>query len=391
MVVLKVAGRCNLNCSYCYVYNKADATWRELPGVMPESTFLAAVERIRNHCTQTGQKNIVLLFHGGEPCLLGAKQFDAWCTAASEALAGLATVQFMLQTNGTLLDEKWIATLKKHKVRIGISIDGPRDLHDAVRVDRKGQGSYDKVIRGLDLLRESLTPFSILSVIPLGSDPLRIHRHLLSLRSASISYIFPDFTHDTIAPVISRYGPTPCADFLIPIFDDWWMNGTLDVRISNFLNMARIILGGESSSDTLGNRPFGFLFVGTDGAIEGLDSLRSCKDGLATTGLNVFNADFLDVISVSDFHTRAVFSGLPLPDKCCSCVERETCGGGYLPHRYSSTTGFNNASVWCADLLKLFAHIRTRLEVSAEDTHRRRGRIMGDWDGFEAQELARKH
>lgn len=371
MFVLKVAARCNLNCSYCYVYNKADATWKQRSAIMSESTFETALQRIRMHCQFSGQKDVTLLFHGGEPCLLGARRFNSWCNKAYRALDGVAAVRFMLQSNGTLLTEAWAEVLQKHRVRIGISMDGPQERHDTFRVDHKGRGSYEKVARGLGILREANIPFALLSVIPLGSDPLFIHQHFLSLGCSSISYILPDFSHDTIAPVLQMYGPTPCADFLIPIFDEWWFNGTLDVRITNFWNMARLILGGESGIDSLGNRPLRFVFIETDGEIEGLDVLRVCKEGITATGLNVQNNDFSDIMRTSALHSHTIFKNLPLPDDCLACPERYTCGGGYLPHRYSSGRGFNNASIWCADLLKLFTHIRQRMEVSVEETQRR--------------------
>jgi len=338
---------------------------------MSDETFEAALERIRLHCLLTGQKDVTLLFHGGEPCLLDTKRFDSWCTGAHQTLDDIATVHFMLQSNGTLLNERWAQVFQKHQVRVGISMDGPRERHNLFRVDHKGQGSYDKVAQGLAVLRNAGIPFTLLSVIPLGSDPLTIHTHFMSLGCSSISYILPDFSHDTIAPVLEEYGPTPCADFLIPIFDYWWFNGTLDVRITNFWNMARLILGGESGIDSLGNRPLRFAFIETDGEIEGLDVLRVCKDGITATGLNVRQHDFVDILQVSSLHAHAIFKGMPLPDDCRACPERTTCAGGYLPHRYSVMRGFNNASIWCADLLKLFAHVRQRMEVSTEETLRR--------------------
>ena len=149
-------------------------------------------------------------------------------------------------------------------------MDGPRGIHDRYRIDHKGEGSYDKVLKGVSLLCQAGVPFSILSVIQMGADPIRIHRHFLDLGCKSINYMFPDFSHDTIGPVRQQMGQTPCADFLIPIFDDWWFNSTVDITIANFRNIATVVMGGRSTTDTLGNGPLGFLFVEADGEIEGL-------------------------------------------------------------------------------------------------------------------------
>ena len=141
--------------------------------------------------------------------------------------------------------------------------------------------------------------------------------------------------------------------------------------------MARVILGGVSKQDLLGNHPLRFVFVETDGAIEALDVLRVCQPGITSTGLNVLRDDFRQIADVSPLHRSTIFTGMPLPTKCQGCVERDTCGGGYLPHRYSQRRAFDNPSVWCADLLRLFGHIRRRLDVDAEETALRR-RVLGE-------------
>jgi uncharacterized protein len=365
--ILKVAARCNLNCSYCHIYNKGDATWKARPAVMSDETFDATIARIRRHCLFTGQGSVSLVFHGGEPTLVGARRFDAMCLRARQALSDVATVKMAIQTNATLLDEEWIEALSGHQVDVGISMDGPRDVHDAFRVDHRGQGSYDAVERATHLLRKAGVDFAILSVVQPGADSLRIHRHFLALGCRSISYLLPAYTHDTIEPVRRLFGPTPCADFLIPIFDDWWFNGTLDVRIREFWNAGRLIMGGSSVLDSLGNPPLRFVSVESDGAIEGLDKLRVCEEGMTATGLTVHEADFRDLVRASPFHA-SVMRGVALPDECERCEEKLTCAGGYLPHRYSRERQFNNPSVWCADLLKLFRHLRTRMGVSVRET-----------------------
>jgi uncharacterized protein len=369
--ILKVASRCNLNCSYCYVYNKGDLTWQHRPPKMSETTFEASLECIRRHCVLSGQKIVTISFHGGEPCLIGAQRFDAWCTSANRVLGVLVDVRFALQTNGTLLDDAWAEVLLKHGVQVGISMDGPQPLHDLFRKDHRGHGSYKAVERGLVLLADKGVPFGILAVIQLGADPIGIHRHFLSLQCDSICYLMPDFTHDTITDIRQRYGSKPCADFLIPVFDDWWFNGTIDTRIKPFWQIAKTILGGDSETDLLGNDPLGYAVIETDGEIEGLDVLRICEEGMPRTGLNVRHADFCDIAWANALNHRAIFEGTLVPQGCRSCPERETCGGGHLPHRYSRARGFDNPSVWCADLLALFTHIRARMGISNGETGQR--------------------
>src|SRR5262245_40435337 len=106
--VLKVASRCNLNCSYCYVYNKGDSTWRARPSVMPATVFTAAVQRLQRYCARSGQTEAHIVFHGGEPCLVGAARLKAWCRELRDGLRGVATAYFSIQTNGTLVNQEWI-------------------------------------------------------------------------------------------------------------------------------------------------------------------------------------------------------------------------------------------------------------------------------------------
>jgi uncharacterized protein len=371
--IVKIASRCNLNCSYCYVYNQGDTSWKDRPALMSDATFDAMLERIRRHCRLSEQQSVRLVFHGGEPTLIGAARLGSMCARARDRLDGV-DVRFSMQTNGTRLSEEWVSVVTEHEVGVGISLDGPKEINDAARVDHRGRGSYDAVIRGIELLREHGTPFGILSVVPLGAEPLAVHHHYLSLGCREISYLLPAYTHDTIGPIRERFGPTPCADFLIPVFDDWWQNSSLEVSIREFFNVGRVIMGGSSTLDTIGNPPLRFTCVETDGSIQGLDKLRVCEDGMTDIGLSVHEADFREIASVSPFH-GAVMSGLPLPTGCRACAERETCAGGHAPNRYSRERGFDNPSVWCADLLALFGHVRERMGISHEETIMRRMRL----------------
>lgn len=339
---------------------------------MPGVVFERALQRVAAYCSLTGQRKLHVHFHGGEPFLVGARRFDLWCTRLRTELANLDTLEIGIQTNGTLVTEEWASALRKHQVQVGVSVDGPKSVHDRFRVDHKGRGSYDEVVRGLDLLQRSGVECGILSVIQPGADPLVVHQHLGTLGTKRITYILPDFTHDNIEAIREEYGQTPCSDFLIPIFDYWWFNQTMELRVVDLWNIARIVMGGGSQIETYGNRPPRYVFIESNGDIEGLDCLRSCKEGLASTALNVEDDDIAKILTSSTMHANAIFRGLPLPTACRKCPERETCAGGYLPHRYSLGNGFDNPSVWCEDILKLFRHIRSRMKVTVRGTQKRR-------------------
>ena len=212
----------------------------------------------------------------------------------------------------------------------------------------------------------------VLAVVQLGVDGLNVHKHLTKIGFKTVSYLLPHFSHDTIAEVRADFGPTPCADYLLPILDFWWEQGTIEQEIVIFWQMCRMVLGGASMIDLFGNPLLSFVFVETDGSIGGLDTLRVGAHGLADTGLNVRDHSFLDIRLVSDLHRQAIFDGVATPSECRGCAELVTCGGGHLANRYSSARGLDNRSVWCGDLLALFGRIRELLGVGSQETLLRR-------------------
>lgn len=375
-VIIKAADSCNLNCTYCHIYNKADQTADRSPRIMSDAVFEATLERIRRHCELATQDRVKLIFHGGEPCQAGHDRIDRWCQQATETLSPQVRVVFSLQTNGTLLNAEWGEVLRRHAVGVGVSLDGPAVLNDRARVDHRGRGSHAAVLRGIDHLRSAGLGFSILSVVQFGVDPVETHRHLVSLGPREISYLLPAETHETVADLTRSYGPTPCADFLVSVFDEWWFNGTIDLRVREFWSIAQMILGGRSLTDAFGAGPVPFVTIETDGSIHGTDKLRACEDGMSNTGLNVVNDDFIDVLGGRSVVAEAM-KGIGPPQACAGCDELLTCGGGHLANRYSRARGFDNRSVWCQDILMIFRHIRSRLGIDPAETARRRARLAG--------------
>jgi uncharacterized protein len=339
---------------------------------MPATVFTAAVGRIRRYCETSGQTVAHVVFHGGEPCLVGAARLRAWCRELRNGLHGVATPHFSIQTNGTLVDDEWINLFRDEGMQVGVSIDGPSAIHDEFRLDHQGRGSHAAVEEGLrSLLVSGLSP-QVLSVISLCGDGLRTYEYFRALGVRRINFLLPDYTHDTKRSAVTRTGSTPVADFLMPIVERWCLTDWEGTDVAILRQIAELILGGSSRTDQFGNDPLGIVFVEADGDIEGLDFLRVCGDGTAAVGLSVLGDDFEHIAMASELHGRAIFEGLRLPSACVDCPERDTCGGGCLPHRFSSDRGFDNPSIWCADLLRIFARMRELLGVSSAETPFRR-------------------
>ena len=181
------------------------------------------------------------------------KRFDAWCTRAREVLEGIA-VDFAIQTNGTLVDADWAEVFGKtprgcRRQRGRAARDArppPRGSPGAGLITRSRRESGHSVPR--EFRSESSRSFL--------SAPTRRRciATLLSLGSAELNYLMPDFTHDTIGRS-GRATERLLRGFWTAVFDDWWFHGTLDVKIGDFWNIARVVLGGSSGVESLGGRP----------------------------------------------------------------------------------------------------------------------------------------
>lgn len=358
-LVVKIAERCNLKCSYCYLYEHGDTTFLARPRFMSDEVYEGLLSSVARYCdTRPGQRT-GLTFHGGEPTLVGRERMS-WFAARAREVLGERLDGLQMQTNGTLLDVEWTDTLRHNGIHASVSLDGPAWMHDDARVDHAGRGSYDAAVRGLRLLQEAGLRPGVLAVVKPGADGGEVYRHFRSLGLTSIDMLIPDVTFDTRESWYPGLGPTPVADYLVPAFDAWFDEDDPGVQLRVMYGLLRRMLGGPTASDAFGNPVLSYLIVDTDGSIQPNDALRVCQDGITLTAANVLDRGFEDLAESAPLAHRLLTTGLPLADTCRRCEEVEVCGGGYAPHRFSRARGFDNPSVWCEDIKVLLAHIRQR-------------------------------
>lgn len=391
-VIIKLASRCNLNCTYCYVYNHEDQGWRGRPKFVNDSVLDRTFEAIIRYCDRREGRRIGLLFHGGEPTLIGAQRFEEIAERArrklGDRLSGLT-----IQTNATLLTQEWVDVFVRQDVHVGVSMDGPPATHDARRVDHQGKGSSARVAEGVGLLRRTGISPGLLCVIDPGSSGVESYRYFRSLGFRRMDFLLPDCTHDSKARLYGGFGPTPVADYLIPVFDAWFDEDDPTVLITCLWSLLRRIMGGPGLTDSFGNAPKAYIIVETDGSIETLDALRVCKNGIAVSGLNILQHDFDDLEQGLPLVHQLMTDGIPLSATCMKCHESAVCAGGYLPHRFAAQNEFDNPSVWCADILKLIAHMRQRIAPLMAQVSRpsRGGRHRKRRPSAEKLATARRH
>lgn len=355
--ILKVHSRCNLSCSYCYVYEMTDQGWRTLPKRMSDELADTAVERIAEHVREHGLTSVEAILHGGEPLLAGRD----WLAKLAQTLHARvpAQVKVTVQTNGTLLDRRMLQTFKELGVRVGVSVDGDAEATARHRRYADGRNSYAAVTNGVQLLNSpgfGDCYAGLLCTIAVRNDPISTYEALLKFRPPAIDFLLPHANWDC-PPPDSGY-----ADWLIAIFERWYTAPVQETSIRLFSELIQLVLGKPSGVDGLGTAASTLVVIDTDGAIKQLDSLSSAYPGAADTGLHITTYSLSEALIHPTTIARQIGTAA-LPAECLACPALELCGGGLYPHRFRHGEGFRNPSVYCADLLRLTTHVRDRVRA----------------------------
>jgi uncharacterized protein len=355
LVLLKTTEVCNLNCTYCFMFNLRDHAHLKKPRMMTLETIELMAHQLLEVARIQQTAEISFSFHGGEPTLIGRDWIGKAVDIITDVVGQAAKCKFGLQTNGVLIDQEWTDLCRTKGISIGLSMDGLRQVQDTFRVDHKGRGSYDRVVTGLGYLLKAGEVFTgTLSVIDPNSSGLENYRALRALGVERMDFLFPlDHNWDHLPPWGEQ---TPIADYLIPIFDEWWEEDNPAISIRYFENIIAGILGRQPGLDALGGGPVSIVSIDTDGGIEPLDSLKACGDGFTDLSLNVHKDHLASVYSAPLFR-QAIGGQKSLAEVCSVCPLGSICGGGYLPHRFGRGKGFDNPSVYCRDLWRLISHI----------------------------------
>jgi uncharacterized protein len=353
--ILKVHSRCNLSCSYCYVYEMADQAWRQLPRRMTRTTADKAAERIDEHARRHDLGAVDVILHGGEPLLAGTQ----WLTGLVRALQARVTarVNVTVQTNGTLLDRAMLAMLKDLGIRVGVSLDGDADATGRHRRYASGRNSFDDVADGLHRLGspEFRDIYGgILCTIDVDNDPVATYEALLKFSPPALDLLLPH-AHWDCPPPGSGY-----ADWLITVFERWYSAPEQETRIRLFSELIQLVLGRPAAVEGLGLRPSTLIVVDTDGSIKQLDSLSSTYPDAADTGLHI-DTDPFDAALDHPTTVARQLGADALSPQCRACPVMAICGGGLYPHRYREGEGFRNPSVYCEDLKRLITYVRGRV------------------------------
>jgi uncharacterized protein len=374
---------CNLDCKYCFYLEKEKLYPGEKEWRMDDAVL---TEYVRQYIQSQPVPEINFAWQGGEPTLLGVEFFRK-AVALQKKFADGKTIFNAIQTNGTLLDDEWCEFLAVNKFLVGLSIDGPAELHDKYRVDKRQQPTLEKVMRGLELLKKHGVEFNTLTVVNRANSqsPLEVYHFLKNIGSQFLQFIplveraapaeMKTAGYDFAAPPLpgekgnssvvtpwsvesEQYGIFLCA-----IFDEWVRKDVgktfvqlFDVALGNWMRLG-------SSLCVFAEK------CGTALAIEHNGDLYSCDHYVYPRHKlgNVMNQSLGEMIRSPQQIKFGDDKFDSLPKFCRECEVRFACNGECPKHRFIQTPdGEDGLNYLCAAYKKFFNHIDPHLKTMAQ-------------------------
>jgi len=253
-VLAKPTGaRCNCACDYCFFLKKE----RLYPGSefrMPDEVMESFVRQMIE--AHAGLPEVEIAWQGGEPTLMGIDFFRRAVEAETRYARAGQRVSNSLQTNGLLIDEEWCRFLRENGFLVGLSLDGPRELHDAYRRDKAGASVFDRVVRAARLMRELGVEFNILATVNAANSPhpLEVYRFFRDELGARYLQLIPivereNETGDQEGTQLTERSVEPAAygRFLIAIFDEWVRRDVGSMFVTFFDSVLAAYVYGEST------------------------------------------------------------------------------------------------------------------------------------------------
>jgi uncharacterized protein len=350
--------RCNLRCDYCFYLKKKR--------LYPESTFRMSDDIMKQYIRQTVRgkttSEVTIAWQGGEPTLMGIDFFRRAVAYAKKCTGSGVTIHHTIQTNGVLIDDTWCQFLKENNFLVGLSLDGPKNLHDAFRKDKKGCSVFGKVIHALNLMQCYGVEYNILCTInALNSlHPLDCYHFFRDELGARYLQFIPiverdNDTGDQEGERITDRSVCPDAfgDFLVSIFDEWIKRDVGSMFIQMFDGVLASYVYGYSSLCVL--QPT----CGRGVALEHNGDVYSCDHYVDSKHLlgNIRETTIEKLITSEKQRAFGTSKSSSLPRYCMECRFLFTCYGECPKNRVLDSKGGSGKLNWlCAGLKTFFTH-----------------------------------
>jgi uncharacterized protein len=399
---------CNLDCKYCFFLSK------EM--LYPGSRFRMADELLETYIRQLLESQpgpeVILGWQGGEPTLMGLDFFERSIALVEQYKRPGQQVAYTIQTNGTILNDAWCAFFKTHKFLVGLSVDGPQELHDAYRVDKGGRGSFDEVMRGWRCLNAHGVDVNILCTVHAANadHPLEVYHFFRDELKTEFIQLIPIIERVTpqMLPVANMgWGergsdPRPLfllegnqvtdrsvtaeqwGSFLIGIFDEWVTRDVGKIYVQMF---------DAALASWVGAPPSMCIFTETCGsalALEHNGDVYSCDHFVEPKYLlgNIQQTHMLELVTSEQQRQFGLAKRDTLPTYCRECSVRFACHGECPKNRFISTPdGEPGLNYLCAGYMAFFTHIDRPMRLMADLL--RKGRFADEAMQILAQEPTR--
>ena len=369
-VMIKPRGPvCNLDCRYCYYLCKE----RLYPGGNFRMSDDLLETFTRQYIAAQQVPEVTFAWQGGEPLLMGLDFFGRALELQERYRRPGMTVKNVIQTNGILLDHDWCRFFKANDFLVGISIDGPREVHDVYRVDKGGQPTLERVMAGVELLSRHTVDFNTLTCVHAANAgrPLEVYRFLRDQVQARFMQFIPVVLRenetgfqegDVVAPLSvtgQQYGA-----FLCTIFDEWVRRDVGTVFVQMF-DAALAAWAGESPGLCVFEETCGTALV-----LEHNGDLYSC-DHFVTPAYHLGNMNEIDLAALVGSANQSQF-GLAkrdsLPAHCRECEVKFVCNGGCPRNRFvSAPDGEPGLNHLCLGYQAFFKHTAPQMEFMVRE------------------------
>ncbi len=360
LLIKPASSSCNLRCRYCFYYDVADNREVKNYGIMNDDTLENMVKKVFEDVEYSAN----FAFQGGEPTMAGIEFFEKFHKFVEKYNTKKIIVNFSLQTNGTLLNKKWLELFKKHNYLIGLSLDGNKEMHDTFRIDAKGEGTFSRVLKAAKMMKKADVEFNILCVVNkliaqngklvynfFKNNGFRYYQFIPCLDSLSCSEE-KDYTLTA-----EDYGK-----FLDETFNLWYEDMMSGKRISvrHFDNYTKIILGEEPEAcDMVGHCNMNAVLE-SDGSMYPCDFyvLDEFKVG------NINESSFEELFK-SEAEMRFLRTSLAVDEKCKVCRYFKICRGGCRRHKELTAEG-NYENRFCESYKYFFERNIDKMIKTAE-------------------------
>jgi uncharacterized protein len=360
---------CNLDCAYCYFLSKER--------LYPDSSFRMADNLLelytRQYIEAQHVPEITFTWQGGEPTLMGLDFFRRAVAYQQQYRKPDTRITNALQTNGTTLDDDWCAFFKAHNFLIGISLDGPRDLHDCYRVDKGSKPTFDRVMTGLRLLQKHGVEFNVLTTVHAANE--RHGREVYRFLRDEVGAQFLQFI-----PIVERENETGYQEgssvtarsvsaeaygqFLIDVFEEWVRRDVGRIYVQMF---------DVALAAWVGDRPGLCVFEETCGAALALEhngDVYSCDHFVEPKHFvgNIVDIPLNEIVQSDQQREFGAAKRDSLPQYCRDCEVRFVCNGGCPKDRFTLTPDNEpGLNYLCAGYKAFFRHIGEAMAVMATE------------------------